>query len=113
MATPLNCGPGIVCSFQPSGQAFPVAAFGPVSGPLHNLRSKLARWPLASTAHSTPSVVISAPLGANPESGFFGPFDGISYTSVSLVLGSKRIAVPGNPSTTAQMVPSAGFSDTE
>src|SRR5262245_45038053 len=113
MATPLRCGPGIVYSLQPSGHAVPVAAIGPVSGPLHRRRSKLAMWPLASTAHSTPSVVTSAPRGLKPESGFFGSFHGTSYISVSFVFGSKRVAVPGKPNTTAHTVPSKGLGLTE
>src|SRR5258706_7144300 len=103
----------MVYSFHPSGQALLVAAAGPLSGPLHSRRSKLAKCPLASTAQSTPSVVRSAPRGEKPESGFFGSFQGISYISVSLVLGSKRIAVPGKPNTTDQIVPSIGLADTE
>jgi hypothetical protein len=33
---------------------------------LHSLRSKLARWPLASTVHTTPSLVMSMPRGEKP-----------------------------------------------
>ena len=41
-------------------------AFGPLSGPLHLRRSKLARWPLASAAQYTPLRSTSPPRGEKP-----------------------------------------------
>ena len=66
---PLNCGPGILNSVQPSGQSLPLAASGPLSGPLHLRRSKLAMCPLASGVQTTPSVVMSMPRGLHAPSG--------------------------------------------
>ena len=63
--TPLNCGTGSGYSVQPSGQCCPVA-FGPLSGPLHLRRSKLAMCPLASGSQATPLRSISNPRGEYP-----------------------------------------------
>ena len=86
-------------SVQPSGQCCPVA-FGPLSGPLHLRRSKLARWPLASAAQNTPLRSMSPPRGEKP--GFFASLNGGSYTSAIAVDGGfapgfSRTTAPGSP----------------
>src|SRR5207253_587558 len=64
---------------QPSGHCCPVAA-GPFSGPLHLRRSKLAKWPLASTVQTTPLRSTSRPRGENPCASRF-PLPLVSSTS--------------------------------
>src|SRR5207249_10232592 len=92
------------------GQCCPVAV-GPLSGPLHLRRSKLARCPLARAAHITPSRSTSAPRGEKPWTGAFGLLKGGSYTSASAVSGGvapglRRTTAPGKPSTDPQTEPS-------
>src|SRR5207249_7124054 len=111
--TPLNCGPGMGYSVQPSGQCCPVAV-GPLSGPLHLRRSKLAKCPLARTVQTTPLRSMSSPRGENPCTSAFGLFQGSSYTSASAVAGGfdpgfSRTIEPGKPSTDPQIEPSAGL----
>src|SRR5687768_158611 len=100
--TPLNFGPGVTCIVQPSGQCCPVAV-GPLKGPLHLRRSKLARCPLpASAVQTTPFRSMSMPRGVYPLTGDFGLLNGGSYTSASAVCGglgpgTTRMIWPGPP----------------
>src|SRR5947207_1602176 len=82
--------------------------------PLHLLRSKLARWPLAITIHATPLASTSSPRGPKPCEDALGLFQGSSYISASAVSGGcvpgfSRTTAPGKPRTVPQIEPSFGL----
>src|SRR5439155_25636794 len=97
------CGSGSGYSVHPSGQCCPVA-LGPLSGPLHLRRSKLARWPLASAVQYTPLRSTSPPRGEYP--GIGGSYTSASAVSGGFDPGFNRTTAPGKPSTLPQIEPS-------